>query len=183
MAHIQQIEYCTKIKNLFPERFTGCDVLDIGSLDVNGTNRYLFTDYTYTGVDIGEGKNVDVVSKGHEYKPNKQFDVVISTECFEHDMFYPQTIQNCISLTKPNGLFMFTCASLGRPEHGTTRSQTGWASPYSHLQFNEYYKNLNIIDILNVIDLTVFTQYAFEYNGISSDLYFWGIKRYLNTDT
>lgn len=178
MAHIQQIEFCTSVKNKFPERFKNCDVVDIGSLDVNGNNRYLFENYTYTGVDIGEGKNVDVVSKGHEYKPEKKFDIVISTECFEHDMFYKETLKNCVELTKSNGLFIFTCASKGRPEHGTTRSLSGWASPFSHVQFNEYYKNLEESDIREAINVEeIFKEFYFEYNPQSYDLYFWGIKK------
>lgn len=178
MAHVEQTKFCTSVKNKFPERFKNCEVLDIGSLDVNGNNRYLFEDYTYTGVDIGEGKNVDVISKGHEFHPDKQYDIVISTECFEHDKFWEETIKNCIELTKSNGLFMFTCASEGRPEHGTTRSKTEWASPYSHKQFDEYYKNLTQSDIMKVIDpQQLFTYYYFEYNPKFWDLYFWGIKK------
>lgn len=65
MAHVEQQNYLTSIKNRFPAFFMGVNVLDIGSLDINGNNRYLFTDYTYTGIDIGEGANVDIVCRGH----------------------------------------------------------------------------------------------------------------------
>ena len=117
MAHKEQIDFFVKVKNKFPDVFKNCDVLDIGSLDINGNNRYLFENYTYTGVDIGPGNNVDVISKGHEFKPDKKYDIVISSECFEHDMYYKKTILNCIELTKQGGLFTFTCATTGRPEH------------------------------------------------------------------
>lgn len=173
MAHIQQVEFCTRIKNLFPNKFKNCDVLDIGSLDINGNNRYLFENYTYTGVDIGEGPNVDVVSLGHEFNPDKLYDVVISTEAFEHDQHWEKTIQNCVSLTKPLGLFMFTCASRGRPEHGTSRS-LDWASPFSHIMFNDYYRNLNEEDIDPILPEMQYKY--FEYNAASKDLYFYGIK-------
>ena len=60
-------------------------VLDIGSLDINGNNQYLFEDCQYTGIDVGVGKNVDIVSKAHELKmPSGTYDTIISTECFEH---------------------------------------------------------------------------------------------------
>lgn len=173
MAHQEQVEFCQRVKVLYPEKFQNVTVLDIGALDINGNNRYLFTDYLYTGVDIGPGKNVDVVSLGHEYKPGKQFDVVISTECFEHDRFWRETITNCCELTKSGGLFLFTCASTGRPEHGTTRSSS-WASPHSHIQFSDYYMNLTEADIAPFIH--GMSEIYFEFNAKSADLYFYGIK-------
>lgn len=87
MAHREQQQFLLSARQLFPQKFQNCDVLDIGSLDINGNNRYLFTNYTYFGLDIGPGKNVDLVCRGHEYKTDKRYDIVISTECFEHDEF------------------------------------------------------------------------------------------------
>lgn len=48
MAHKAQITYCNQIKQLYPEYFIGKNVLDVGSMDINGNNRYLFTDCNYT---------------------------------------------------------------------------------------------------------------------------------------
>lgn len=179
MAHPEQAVFCKSVKEKHPELFRDVDVLDIGSLDINGNNRYLFENYTYTGVDIGEGKNVDVVSKGHEFKPNKKYDVVISTECFEHDMYWRDTIQNCINLTKSGGLFIFTCATTGRQEHGTSRT-TPQDSPFTHTEFNDYYRNLEEKDILEIDNfLDYFSEYEFSTNTNTKDLYFYGIKKLL----
>lgn len=41
--HKEQINYCLSIKNKYPELFKG-KILDCGSLDINGNNRYLFED-------------------------------------------------------------------------------------------------------------------------------------------
>jgi SAM-dependent methyltransferase len=179
MAHIQQQEFFKKLKDKFPERFENCSVVDIGSLDINGNNRYLFNNYTYIGVDVGPGLNVDVVAKGHEYKSETQFDFVISSECFEHDMYYPQTIQNCIDLTKTGGMFTFTCASTGRAEHGTRRSSPQDAPLLpDYEEWGDYYKNLTENDIREVIDIDqYFSEYEFFYNAAAYDLYFWGIKK------
>lgn len=177
MAHNQQKEFCLSVQQRFPNRFINCDILDVGSLDINGNNRYLFTNYKYTGIDIGEGNNVDVVSKAHEFTSDKKFDIVISTECFEHDMHYRESIKNCIELLHSGGLFLFTCATTGRPEHGTSRS-ADWASPYSHIQFNDYYKNLTEQDIREILRIEdVFDEFEFSENKESCDLYFWGIKK------
>lgn len=177
MAHGTQQDFFKKVKGLFPERFKNCDVLDVGSLDINGNNHFLFSEYTYTGIDVGPGNNVDIVIKGHEYKPNKQFDVVISSECFEHDMFYPETLKNCVELTKTGGLFTFTCASEGRREHGTRRSDGGYSSPNTVDVFNDYYKNLTEQDIREAIDVYLFSEFYFEYQPDAFDLYFYGIKK------
>lgn len=52
MAHPEQVEFCTRIKNKFPDFFKNKNVLDVGSLDINGNNRYLFQNCSYTGVDV-----------------------------------------------------------------------------------------------------------------------------------
>lgn len=178
MAHPAQAKFCLSVKKRFPEFFKDSLVLDIGSLDINGNNRYLFENCSYTGVDIGPGKNVDVVSKGHEYMPSTVFDVVMSTECFEHDKYWELTLHNMYRLLRPGGLLMFTCATTGRPEHGTTRSKSEWASPYSHVQFDEYYKNVTEEDVLTAMgDVgSLFRYWDFEVDKEACDLYFWGIK-------
>lgn len=174
MAHEAQIKYLLQVKSKFPERFINCRVLDIGSLDLNGNNRYLFDNYKYLGVDIGYGENVDLVCRGHEVNDAHGFDVVISTECLEHDEFWHKTLNNMIKLTKANGLMLFSCATTGRPEHGTTRTSPA-DSPYT----NDYYKNLGIEDIDKAIDFShYFKQYEFTVQtSPSCDLYFWGIKK------
>lgn len=179
MAHKEQIDYCLKIKKKFPDFFTNKKVLDVGSLDINGSNRYLFDNCEYLGLDIAKGKNVDIVSKGHEYDaPDESYDFIISTECFEHDKYYEDTINNCIRLLKPGGMFLFTCATTGRPEHGTRRTSPRDA-PFlmQHEDWADYYKNLTIQDIKAVVDLEKhFCEYDFETNNSSKDLYFFGIK-------
>lgn len=180
MAHIEQKEFFLRVKSQFPEYFQNCNVLDVGSLDINGNNRHLFSNYSYIGIDIGPGPNVDVVSTGHEYQSEELFDVVISSECFEHDWHYPKTLNNCVKLTKPGGMFTFTCASTGRHEHGTLRTTPSNAPLLSNvdLEWANYYKNLTEQDIREVLDIdNIFEKYYFEYNPKTCDLYFWGIKK------
>ena len=178
MAHTEQANYFKTIRNRFPGRFNGVDVLDIGSLDINGNNRYLFSNYSYTGVDLGPGNNVDVVSRGHEYKPNKQYDIVISSECFEHDEFWPLTLQNMIDLTKSGGLVLFSCATTGRPEHGTRRT-TPQDSPFTSKIENDYYKNVTAKMVLHEVDIeSQFSQFEFfSRQTWPQDLYFFGFKK------
>lgn len=181
MAHERQRQFCERVKGMFPEYFKSVDVCDIGSLDLNGNNHYLFEDYSYVGVDLGRGKNVNVVSKGHEYRPldGKKYDMVISTECFEHDMYWKETILNvCENLLKDGGMFLFTCATTGRPEHGTPKSLPQ-DSPFTVEEhgWSDYYRNLTELDVRGEIDLDkYFKAYHFYIDTGSCDLYFWGIK-------
>jgi len=182
MAHIEQKDYCLSVKAKYPEFFVNKNVLDVGSLDINGNNRYLFDNSSYVGLDIGLGPNVDIVSLGHEYNaPDETYDVIISTECFEHDRHYEKTIKNILRMLKSGGMFIFTCATTDRPEHGTNRTSPQDA-PLLMDDWSDYYKNLTQSDIeacfypsLNLNDL--FLSWEFETNNISHDLYFYGIKK------
>ena len=150
MAHKQQQDFCLRVKDKHPEFFKNKKVLDIGSLDLNGSNRFLFEDCNYIGIDVGEGKNVDVASPGNTYDgPDNYFDIIISTEVFEHDMYYKDTIKNSMRMLKPGGMFLFTCAANGRPEHGTRRTSV-WDAPLLgevSEEWSDYYKNLEKEDI------------------------------------
>lgn len=52
MAHQEQVRFCESVREKFPSLFVGKKVLDAGSLDINGNNRYLFTDCEYVGIDV-----------------------------------------------------------------------------------------------------------------------------------
>jgi SAM-dependent methyltransferase len=184
MAHKAQQDFFELVKNKFPQYFTNVKVLDIGSLDINGnTRRLLKQPYYYIGLDLDEGNNVDIVCPAHLYDCGFQFDTIMSGECFEHDMFYEKSLQNLIRLLKPNGLFVFTCASTNRPEHGTLRTSpenAPFLKEYGE-EWCNYYKNLTELDIRNVIDIeNIFSEFYFQesFSGyIGNDLYFWGIKK------
>ena len=193
MAHKEQQGFCESVKEQYPDFFKNKKVLDIGSLDLNGVNKELFEDSDYIGIDVGFGENVDVASIGHLYDaPDNYFDVIISTETFEHDMFYEKTIGNIIRMLKPGGLFLFTCAAPGRPEHGTKKTDTEIDSPLLSKisdEWGNYYKNL-IPDDFRSIPLfnETFPDGYFEVKNtdiaIPSDLYFYGFKggnKYINT--
>lgn len=183
MAHKEQIDFCRSVKEMHPSFFVNRWVLDVGSLDINGNNQYLFENCSYIGIDLLPGRNVDFATKGHEFSlPDASVDTVISTECFEHDSYYADTIKNIVRMLKPGGLFLFSCATTGRPEHGTRRT-TPCDAPFTQ-EFDEwadYYKNLEEIDIRSVIVVDdVFQEYSFSINEITHDLYFWGIKKGLS---
>ena len=170
---MEQKQFCKKIKAKFPESFRNKKVLDVGSLDINGNNRYLFEECIYLGLDLGSGLNVDIICPVHKYYGGP-FDTIISTEAFEHDINFQKSIKNIVNnLLRSKGLFVFTCATLGRREHGTSNN-TAKDSPFT----NDYYKNISGRDVREAVDLDlIFKDYAFGLNVHSSDLYFYGIKK------
>ena len=181
MSHKEQRMFIGDVRDKFPKYFVGGNVVDFGSLDINGNNKVFFDLCNYTGVDIGEGRNVDVVSKAHEYKPNKKFDVVISTEMLEHDMYWEKSLQNMLDLLKSGGLLIITCATTGRPEHGTIRSECPSDSPFTSEipEWANYYRNLTIDDCNTILKPEEnFTEY-FENmtHRAPNDYQFYGIKK------
>lgn len=174
MAHKQQIDYCILMKSLFPYYFKYRSVLDIGSMDINGNNKYLFNMCNYLGVDIGPGKNVDYIGYGHKLTfENGEFDTIITTEVAEHDKYWPQTMTNAIRMLDGGGALIFTCATTGRPEHGTKRTDE-FSSPYT----TDYYKNVTEEMLRSINGFNEAWEYCrFSVNNESHDLQFFGIKK------
>lgn len=162
-------EYCQCIKRRFPDYFKGKRVLDCGSLDINGNNRYLFENCRYTGIDIVEGKNVDYVTRVHDFN-DSGFDVIITTEMLEHDEYLGFTIHSMFAMLKPGGLLLITAAGNGREEHGTAKMHPG-DSPLTH----DYYKNLTVNDFAENLVLDEFSVYEISYQN--TDIRFFGIKK------
>ena len=171
MSHQSQLDFVATIKAKFPEYFSGKKVLEIGSLDINGSIRQFFDKCNYIGVDLGHGKGVDLVAKGEELTfPDDGFDVVASCECLEHNPEWVATFNNMARMC--NGLVIMTCATTGRPEHGTSRTSRADA-PFC----GDYYRNLTAEDIESNCDMSKFVEYGFSTCDSPADLYFWGITK------
>jgi SAM-dependent methyltransferase len=170
MSHPAQMQFVASLKERFPDYFIRKDVLEIGSLNINGSIREFFHQCVYVGVDIGPGKDVDLVGRGKNLAyHDKSFDVVASCECFEHNPEWAATFNNMARMA--SGLVFFSCATTGRPEHGTPRT-----SPQDAPYCGEFYKNITEQDIRASCDLSPFKEYEFSVNEQAHDLYFWGIK-------
>lgn len=178
MAHDQQRRYVEKLKKKAPDFFKEQKVLEVGSLNINGTVRDFFERCSYVGIDVGPGDGVDVVCEGQNYNaPDNTYDTVCSLECFEHNPYWIETFTNMIRVCRPGGLVFFTCATEGRAEHGTSRTNPV-DSPLTVDLGWDYYKNLSESDFRENIALgDYFDQFAFEVNTESHDLYFWGVKK------
>lgn len=178
--HPQARHFMDFVKRILPNYFNSKMVLDVGSGDINGNNRYLFENCNYKGNDVISAPNVDIVSKTKDLPFNNFFDTIVSTECFEHDPEYKESFLKIYAMLKNGGLFAFTCASTGRPEHGTRRTspKDSYGTIGGLEDMSDYYKNLTIYDLNEVLPLNeMFSEWKTYFNSQSCDLYFYGIKR------
>lgn len=167
MAHQDQKDFALRVRNRFANLFRGARVLDCGSLDVNGNNRYLFEGGNYVGLDVVPGKNVDIVGTAHQHsEPDGTYDVVVSTEMLEHDPHWAASLCNMARLVKPGGVLLITCATTGRAEHF-----------FGPEEWGQYYRNLTEADFRSALNIeTLFDESGFEVNLRHADIYFWGLR-------
>ena len=95
------------------------DILEIGSLNINGGIRELLTDYakSYVGIDAQDGPGVDIKIDAVNYTKLRTYDVVVCNEVFEHTPDYAKIIYNAMISLRDGGIFIATMAGEGRPPH------------------------------------------------------------------
>lgn len=181
IMHPEARDFTVFAQKMFSAYFKDKKVLDVGSGDINGNNRFLFENCEYHGNDVISAPNVTIVSKTKDLTfEDNSFDTIVSTECFEHDPEYEKSLLKIYNMLKPDGLFVFTCASTGRAEHGTRRTSPGcsYGTIGGLSDMSDYYKNLTNIDVDAVLDCNnTFSSWNTYYNQYSKDLYFVGIKK------
>lgn len=176
MSHPAQMNFVESVRARFPDSFKNKTVLEVGSYNINGTVRVFFEGGKYIGLDVVEGNGVDVVCQGQYYTSDEKFDTVITCEMFEHNPYWRETWLNILKLCKSGGLIVMTCASTGRPEHGTKRTMPDLA--LSSEMYGDYYANLTEADFKTICNFDeVFSEYEFVENKECNDLYFFGVMK------
>lgn len=121
-------------------------VLDIGGRNINGSVKDLFPNATsYTAMDIREGDGVDVVADAATWTPDREYQVVVCTEVFEHTDSWPDICATAFKACAPGGRFIATMAGPGRPEHSAVDG--GW-----RLHPGEYYGNVDPDRLRSVLE-------------------------------
>lgn len=118
--HVSSYEHMTRLVGKYLEPGKPLQVVDIGSYDVNGSYRALFTDprWKYTGVDLVEGPGVDIALSSPYKLPlrSESVDLVLSGQAFEHIEYFWQTWLEMLRVLKPGGRIFLIAPSRG-PEH------------------------------------------------------------------
>lgn len=93
-------------------------VLDIGSLNVNGSVRDIIP--VAVGVDIRQGDGVDLVCSVTDvpkHYPLESFDACTSTETLEHVEDWQGFVNTTWDMVKPGGYLVMTMASMQKGRH------------------------------------------------------------------
>lgn len=138
------------------------EVLDIGGRNVNGSIRDLFPCATrYIAVDIREGDGVDVVADAATWVPDQEYDVVVSTETFEHTDVWPQICNTAYKALKTGGSLILTMAGPGRSEHSAVDG--------GQLRAGEYYGNVDPEHLKHVLVTAGFKEVVVDFRVSPAD--------------
>lgn len=124
-------------------------VLDIGGRDLNGSTRPLFPNANpYHVLDVLPGPGVDFVADAAKWDFRSAgvgpYDLVVTTETFEHAEHWQDIIATAHAVLRPGGWLIFTCAGPGRPPH------SGVAAKWD-LDPGEWYGNVSAGEIAKVL--------------------------------
>ena len=118
--HRNSIEHMRALVLRYLDRDAKLLIGDVGSFDYTGSYRALMQspNWTYQGIDLNEGPNVDVVLTSPYKFPmaDGHYDVLISGQAFEHVKFFWLTWMEMVRTLKPGG-FIFLIAPSRGPEH------------------------------------------------------------------
>jgi SAM-dependent methyltransferase len=166
MCHEAQQQFVGLVRAAQPRHFTKCRVLEVGSLNINGSVRQFFSDCWYLGVDLGVGRDVDLVSHVCDlpecYGP---FDTVISCESLEHDARWQESLRRMWALLAPGGLLLVTCAGPARPPHGIASCEPE-CSPFTL----DYYSSISDEQVRDALHVPLC------FLSTARDTRFWGLK-------
>ena len=118
------------------------DILEMGSLDVNGSIRMHFTTSEiarYHGIDVVDGPGVNEVADAADYDKGS-WDCVVTTGALEHTPRAREIVLNAYRLLRPGGTFLCSAAGSGFTPHACYGGHEG-------PEDGEYYANVSGADM------------------------------------
>lgn len=127
-------------------------VLELGSLNVNGTARDAFQDAgEYVGIDMREGPGVDVVMATKDIQGIDwfgKFDCIVATSFFEHDRDFWKTLHAVKMLLCPVGYFVLTVPTPDFPYHAEPKDYWRFTEDALRDVFFDGFKDVGIMNPL-----------------------------------
>lgn len=115
----------------------GDRVLEVGSLDVNGSIRDNFPGGEYIGIDIREGTGVDMVLDAVDLPsafPPEHFQIVLCCETLEHVERWRESIEGMWHVLKPHGFLTITTPTQEKGRHNYPSDYWRWTlEDYAHI--------------------------------------------------
>lgn len=143
-------------------------VLEVGSLDINGSPRGLVLNCDWYGIDLQDGPAVDEIADAATWRSGRRFDLVICAEVLEHTPASPEILTTIAKHLTSDGRLIITCATHGRAPHSAIDG--GAVRP------DEYYSNVDPVEFLITVTATGFTPMRFETHHDRGDLYLLAVK-------
>lgn len=160
--HQEAFDY---IKRMQREHVIGSEpiqALDIGGQLINMPVHNIFPNTSWTTLDIEDGVGVDIVADGTTWRSETKYDFVLCTEVLEHLSQWREILLTCSEALKPGGVFIMTCASVGRPPHS--------AHGVVPVPPGEWYANVPVPEIEKAAE-GLFTYFEAEFNREHGDAY------------
>lgn len=130
-------------------------VLELGGRYINGGVRELFDRAAeYVSVDINPGKWVDIVADAADLDLGRDFQVVVSTELFEHTPRAAEIVAAACRHVAAGGIFLATMAGPGRPQHSAVGAAT--------LEPGEWYRNIEPGELDEWLEWAGFQQWTVD---------------------
>jgi SAM-dependent methyltransferase len=154
-------------------------VLDFGSGTSRNqtlTHRSLLAEYDvdYTGVDIREGDNIDLVMKKPYKIPlkSRSVDIVLSGQVFEHIPFFWASLLEIARVMKPRAYFLLTVPSRG---HVHTEIDC-WRFYPDGLRSMAAWSRLNLVEAFTDFPPAIpgRTRRKHDFPKIDTENYYWG---------
>lgn len=146
-------------------------VYEIGSRNVNGSVRALFTELDgYHGIDVSAGVDVDVVADGATYVPPEVPHTIVCCEVLEHTDAAPRIVQQAGHVLAPGGLLLLTMAGPGRQPHSAVDG--------GPLRDGEFYRNIDLREVMDWASAAdVYPLWLMTSADGFADVYYAGRKR------
>lgn len=147
------------------------DVLEIGSLNINGSPRGIIEPFSrsYYGIDMQDGPGVDKVMNAAEFIMPESFDVIVCCEVFEHTPQWKQIIDNCHTNLREGGIFIATMAGETRKPHSGVHGN----APYEW----EHYANIGEWELAQKLrQLFEYHETSYVNPMVHGDLRCWAVK-------
>jgi hypothetical protein len=156
-------------------------VLDIGGADVNGTIHSTIRARMRPSIDVLDvepGPGVTIVGDARDpraYPSGVEYDLVVTTECFEHVDQWHKIIENAWCALARGGWFIGTAASVGRRPHGAR----GDHDPAG----GEHYANVESGDLIGALRQTfgdntsMWVTYAVDTGFPTTHDVYWAVRK------
>lgn len=175
--HPQAWEFLARQLN--PYRSSALDVLEFGSLNINGSCRELLPAARYYGIDLQSGPGVDEIADATVWQHPTlygHFDICLCSEVFEHLRDWPMIVKNAAAHLSDTGIFVSTCASDGRPAHsakGEGERLSVWQNTHAGhpLDEVEWYQNVSYEPLVWALKDAGFDHWHIEQNASPGDIY------------